>query len=91
MSEQLRSPAPIADEEFDFGDRKLLDYEVLKRAGIVQNRVDLSRKMRRYNFPRGFVLTGERYGKRHWTPRMIIDWINQRRALNLKGKFGSTK
>jgi predicted DNA-binding transcriptional regulator AlpA len=57
---------------------KYLAFDDLKHLGVCGNRTQLSRLIKKYDFPPGFLLTAN---ARRWSEEEVAGWVESRRAL----------
>jgi predicted DNA-binding transcriptional regulator AlpA len=65
---------------------RFLSFADLQAARIVSNRTQLSRLIRNYGFPPGFLLTSN---TRRWDEEKITKWVEMRRSHSM-GEGAST-
>lgn len=58
---------------------QIIRFNDLQKAGIVKNRVTLSRWIDKYGFPSGFLIGPNSRG---WYEQEIDDWLSRRRKIS---------
>jgi predicted DNA-binding transcriptional regulator AlpA len=54
---------------------KMLSYADLVQVGVVNNRTQLSRLVKNYDFPTGFLISAN---ARRWFEEDVVEWVGTR-------------